>query len=517
MTTNLARRFLASALRHPSACALAAGDARHSYAELHEAAQLARAGLSHLPPGSHVAVLAPVGLHACAGILGVLAAGHAYIPLNPAYPAARNAAIARAGEARAVVCDQTSAAAARALADELGCPLVLTAPGNASALLRPCDPDSAALRRMAASLPDEPEPVQAHQPAYVMFTSGSTGTPKGIAISHANAGAYFDHVGAALPLTPADRCSQMFELTFDLSVHDMFATWQAGACLCCPSRADRMLPGSFITRHRLTAWFSVPTVGATMARCGQLPPGAFPSLRLSLFCGEALPAAIAAQWAHAAPGSDVVNLYGPTEATIAITQHTWNPETSPARCRNGLVPIGLAFAPQRASIRDEAGLPVADGQVGELWLGGSQIAAGYLHDPQRTGQAFVTDAQGLRWYRTGDLALMDAEGELVFSGRRDSQVKLRGHRVELAEIEHALSRVEGIREAVVLPVTDASGAVSSLVAAIIGDIPPERARQRCQALLPDYMVPARFVPFADFPVNANGKTDRPAIRARIGA
>lgn len=328
--------------------------------------------------------------------------------------------------------------------------------------------------------------------AYVMFTSGSTGEPKAIEIPHAAAIAYVSHTVERLELGPEDRVSQMHDLTFDFSVHDVWPTWSAGACLCVVPREERFAPAAFIQRQELTVFSCVPSVLASMDRLRLLKPGAFPTLRRAVFCGEALPVELAVKFQEAAPNCVVENMYGPTETTVGITSYRWDPDLSPSRCRRGLVPIGWPFPGQLAEVVD-----------GELWLSGSQLGR-YLDDPNHL--AFVTPAgsgepwDGVRWYRTGDLVEQDEGGCLHFVGREDHQVKILGHRVELGEVEAAVRRATGASEVVVL---ESDGELRAVV--VTDELPTDLHRTLG---LPAHMVPRRWDVVDELPRNENGKVDR---------
>ncbi len=215
-----------------------------------------------------------------------------------------------------------------------------------------------------------PVDVAADSIAYLLFTSGSTGRPKGVMVSHANVLHYLDCVIKRYGFTSNDRVSQTFDLTFDLSAHDLFVAWEAGACVCCPTQKESIKPGAFINDARLTVWFSVPSTAVFMRRFGVLKPGMYPGLRLTLFCGEALPVETARQWALAAPNSVIENIYGPTELTIACTVYRWDNAKSPNECEQGVVPIGQPLDGMQALIVDQQLREVEDGRDGELLMTG---------------------------------------------------------------------------------------------------------------------------------------------------
>src|SRR5439155_9357275 len=240
--------------------------------------------------------------------------------------------------------------------------------------------------------------------------------------------------------------------TFDLSAHDMFVAWESGACLCCPTQKQLIKPGAFINDARLTVWFSVPSTAVFMRRFGVLKPGMYPGLRLSLFCGEALPVEIVRHWALAAPNSVIENIYGPTELTIGCTAYRWDNANSPDECEQGIVPIGQPFDGMRALIVDEQLGEVEDGRDGELLMTGPQLSPGYWQDEEKTRQAFVPVAgKNGAFYRTGDRVRRPRPGEpLVYLGRLDNQIKVLGHRVELGEVEAAVRQVSGLEGVVAL-------------------------------------------------------------------
>jgi amino acid adenylation domain-containing protein len=351
--------------------------------------------------------------------------------------------------------------------------------------------------------------------AYLLFTSGSTGQPKGVMVSHANVLHYVGYVTKRYGFTSDDRVSQTFDLTFDLSAHDMFVAWETGACVCCPTQKQSIKPGAFLNDARLTVWFSVPSTAVFMRRFGVLKPGMYPGLRLSLFCGEALPVEIVRHWALAAPNSVIENIYGPTELTIACTAYRWDNARSLDECEQGIVPIGQPFDGMKALIVDEQLREVEDEMDGELLMTGPQLSLGYWQDEEKTRQAFVHVAgNDGTYYRTGDRVRRPAGNKpLVYLGRFDKQIKVLGHRVELGEVEAAIRQLSGLEGVVALgwPMT-ASGADGIEVFMETEGFDTKALAMQLKEKLPVYMLPRDIVVLDRFPLNANGKYDRKALQ-----
>src|SRR4030095_9760533 len=339
--------------------------------------------------------------------------------------------------------------------------------------------------------------------------------PKGVMVSHANVLYDRDYVTKRYGFTSNDRVSQTFDLTFDLSVHDMFVAWENGACLCCPTQKQLIKPGAFINDARLTVWFSVPSTAVFMRRFGVLKTGMYRGLRLSLFCGEALPVEIVRHWALAAPNSIIENIYGPTELTIACTAYRWDNTKSPDECEQGIVPIGQPFDGMRAVIVDEQLHEVVDGTDGELLMTGRQLSLGYWQDEEKTRQAFVRVAgKNGTYYRTGDRVRQPGPGKpLVYMGRLDNQIKVLGHRVELGEVEAAVRQVSGLAGVVALgwPTTE-SGADGIEVFLEADRFDTNALATRLKEKLPAYMLPSNILVLLRFPLNATGKHDRKALQ-----
>ncbi|TLQ46309.1 amino acid adenylation domain-containing protein [Streptomyces marianii] len=478
--------FLRSLEHDQEAEALRIGAQRITYRRLHDRA-LALAGslVSAAPrPLRRVGVLAARSEDAYAGLLAALYTGAAVVPLNPSFPAERLRYMVTAASLDGLVVDERSQRSLAALADVLD---------GVSVVAEPMGP---ALEEPILSSPTDV--------AYILFTSGSSGRPKGVPVLHSSVVAYLRHVQDRYAFTPDDVFSQTYDLTFDLAMFDLFVGWgSGGTVVSVPPHAYVSLP-EFIARHGITVWFSTPRMISLARQARGMVPNSFPSLRWSLFCGEPLLVRDAAQWQDAAPRSHVENLYGPTELTISCTAHRFDPETSPGRAVNGIVPIGTIHPNLRYLL---LGADDSDDGTGELCVTGDQTFRGYL-DPSDDADRFV-DHDGKRWYRTGDLVQHTEGGELAYIGRRDHQVSIGGVRVELAEIESGLRRLPGVREAV------AVAADGRLVAFCVGEEHPSSIiLAELGSFLPRYMIPRHFEYLDELPLNANRKTDRLALSAR---
>lgn len=523
---HLAEGFLRSAKEHPNRPALSVGDRTVSYRELDERSSRLAATLRHIKRHDDcqfAGFLAHRSIAAYTAVLGTLRAGCCYVPLNPKFPVERTARMISASGMTTLFVE----ASAFPILDTL-LPLV----EQDLTLICESERDAAELksrlRGQEICHTENPERVTGdldsvsgsiNDPAYLLFTSGSTGIPKGVAVSHRNVTSYLDYTADRYQVNCDDRFSQAFDMTFDLSVHDMFLCWGAGACLCCIPERSTMAPARYIKKNEITMWFSVPSVIAFSQRMRLLPKNGFPSIRYSLFCGEPLLASHAAAWQAAANNSTVENLYGPTEATIAITHYRWDPNRDTDReFPGGIVPIGSPFSGQKVAIVDKDRSPVAAGELGELCLGGSQVTAGYLNNPEKTTEQFVSlaDDPHSTWYRTGDLAVADDDGCLYYRGRIDNQLQVRGHRVELQEIEHVL-RKAGDPSAVAVGWPPNSGNVESIYAVFCQNdaLDKEEILSFCRSNLPEYMVPRDILYVAEIPLNANGKVDRRKLATQL--
>ncbi len=516
--------FLQSAAHFPDRAAIDLGGNEVSYEQLAAhakslAATLQANAISDAVPLTAVFVYRSETAYAA--VLAALMAGHGYVPLNRTFPVDRTRLMLEKSRCRSIIVDASS----EPQLDRLLC-------GILDPLLIICA-DRADVTEMAARFPvhrfvaagqmaraDEWRPVNVDPEsiAYLLFTSGSTGEPKGVMVSHRNVLHYVDCVTNRYGFTCHDRLSQTFDLTFDLSVHDMFATWEAGACLCCPTQKQTIKPDAYVKDAQLTVWFSVPATAMFMRRLGVLKPNMYPGLRLSLFCGEALPVEVVRQWALAAPNSTIENLYGPTELTIACSAYRWKEKESLKECELGIVPIGAPLDNMQAVLVDDGLQEVPVGTDGELLMTGPQLTLGYWEDEEKTRGAFVHVAGSkAMYYRTGDRVRQRGVGEpLLYLGRLDNQIKILGHRVELGEIEGVIRQVSGVEGVVALGWPLAEGVADSIEVFLETEqYDTSGLMTQLKDKLPAYMMPRRLRVLRNLPKNNNAKFDRKALQALL--
>ncbi len=512
--------FLRSSELFPDRPAVEVAGSILTYRELRtRAASLAATLQRRTPPDGPplTAVFAHRSPVAFIGVLGTLLRGHGYVPLNRTFPPERTRLMLERSGCRAVIVDSQSEEQLSKVLEGIheGLTLILPERSETQALAQRWPKH----RFLGANELEPPEtwrmePASPDSIAYLLFTSGSTGIPKAVMVAHRNVIHFVDVMVRRYAITAQDRFSQTFDMTFDLSAFDLFVAWERGACVCCLSQKTLINPGRFIQDSRLTIWFSVPSVGMFMKRLGVLKPNMYPTLRWSLFCGEPLPAEVAEAWVEAAPQSVLENLYGPTELTIACTLYRWDREKSPRECEFGLVPIGEPYPGMEAIVVDEAMSEVPPGEEGELLMTGPQLSLGYWQEAERTAAAFVVPpGKNKVHYRTGDRVRKPmADSPLVYLGRRDHQVKIQGHRVELGEVEAHLRKEANVEAAVALvwPTTP-SGAGG--IVAFLGDITvdAQTLREKLKAKLPGYAVPRQIHLLPELPLNPNGKIDRRAL------
>lgn len=496
----------------PDAVAVTDGPITMSYRQFGTAVAIAAACIADCAPGA-VGLFTPRSAEGVVGYWAVLCSGRTLVPLPPEGPASRIAEIAELAGVSMVLCS--------------GRPGLLAAPPRpARAPLPGAEVDLSALLLDVLSAPEsaaaDPAGLLGRKPAdpaYILFTSGSTGAPKGVCIPPSALTAYAESANLSLRVGPGARVSHNFDYAFDPSVLDVVVSLANGATVMVPSTGERLRPVAYVNRAELTHWASVPSLISLARRTGSLQPESMPGLRSSAFMGEPLVAAQATAWGSAAHRSQIVNAYGPTELTVTCTEHVTQAGAQEwPQTRNGTVPIGRVYPGL------EWGLLDGDDSTGELVVRGSQRLSTYL-DPRNNRDRFASRALDGSWrpessttvqhdwaYRTGDL--VEVVGDvLVHLGRVDRQVKLRGRRVELAEVEAVLRRVLA-SEAVVA--VEGAGESARLVALIANPEPAPHLLAAVADELPGYMVPFRYEAVAELPLDERGKIDHRRARALLG-
>ncbi|MGJ7564546.1 amino acid adenylation domain-containing protein [Variovorax sp. GB1R11] len=484
------RQIEAHAKLQPSAPALVFGDEALSYSQLNVRANRLAHRLIALGVGPDVLLGLCVerSTEMMVGILAVLKAGGAYVPLDPDYPSDRLAY----------------------MVEDSGIALLLTQSG-----LRSLIPGVEALEVLeldtldTSSEPDVNPQVNLHGEhlAYVIYTSGSTGRPKGAAIRHQALFSCMAWMQEFYTLEGADTVLHKAPFGFDVSVWEMFWPLTSGARLVIANPGDHRDPArlvELIQKHQITTLNFVPSMLQAFLAYEGIE--ATTKLKHIICGGEAMPAATQKEALQRLSGATLQNLYGPTETTIHVTQWTCRDDGSTQ------VPIGRPISDTQAYVLDAGLNEVPVGVAGELYLGGINLARGYLKRAGLTAERFIATESGNRLYRTGDLVRWNNEGQLEYLGRIDHQVKVRGFRIELGEIEAQLQAQPEVREAVVVASEGPSGA--RLVAYVSGnDIDTATLRERLAETLPDYMVPSVIMVLDALPLNANGKVDRKALPA----
>jgi amino acid adenylation domain-containing protein len=502
----------ASATRRPAHPAVEeASGSTVSYAELNDLSDRVRDRLraQGVGKGDRVGIYLRKSIDAYAAMLGALKAGAAYVPIDHASPFWRSAFTTSDCRAKALVVDRMLTPAWRAVGEGLGpAPALLElGEGGGGRGLR------AALDRAEAA---QPAPRTANVPvggddlAYILYTSGSTGTPKGVMLTHTCATSHVDWYSGVFAPTEADRFSSHAPFHFDLSITDLYVPLKHGATVVLID-ADRSKEplglAKLIADCRVTIWYSTPTVLTMLAEFGRLQLHDLSALRHVLFAGEVFPPKHLRAVKARVPRARFFNLYGPTETNVC----TWHP--IPDVVEEGRLepyPIGRTCSHFLSRVVDGSGRDVDHDTEGELVIHGDGMLKGYFNDPERTAGAFLVDAEGRRWYRTGDLVIENADHIITFVGRRDRMVKRRGYRIELGEIEAGLYRHQGVKEAAVVAGTDAEGGVR--ITACLA-LEPGRGRSEiqmrayCARALPGYMMPDAFRFLDALPKTSTDKID----------
>jgi amino acid adenylation domain-containing protein len=474
----------------------------YTYAELGDASASVASALHArgLRPAGLVGLFTGRSYAAVAAMLGVLRAGASYLPLDRAYPAKRIAYLLGDAGPEFVVAE-------RHLIPEL--------PETPAPVL--CAEDLLQYEGRDTGAP--PELNWPTAPAYVIYTSGSTGDPKGVVLNHRGRVNNFCDFNRRFEIGPGDCVLGVSSMSFDMSAYDTIGTFMAGSKLVLVSEEEHSAPSEWLAlmgREQVTIWHSVPSLMEALLdhaeryeRASTVPS----SLRLVLLGGDWIPVGMPDRIRAFWPQARVISLGGATEVSMDSTLY----EIETTRQDWKSIPYGRAMANQKAYVLDRSQALAPPGVAGELFLGGDGVGSGYHGQPRASAVKFVPDGfsggSGARLYATGDLARYQPDGHLELLGRLDFQVKIRGLRIELGEVEAALERFPGVTRAVALVRQDSRyGAVIVAYAAAAGDLDLRALRRHLAERLPYYMIPQQTVPLPELPLSANGKIDRAALR-----
>ena len=445
-----------------------------------------------------------------AAICGIIIAGSYYTPLNETFPLERNISIIKLSKAKILLLDYTDFSCYEDILNNIDgysiiCPEkhydYLSAKFPNHTFYADKVYDNSFLN------------VSKNDPVYMLFTSGSTGVPKGIKISHENLLNYCTVSKKRNSVDSTSKLLQMHDITFDYSVHNLFLSFLYGACLHVINKNTKINPFKYLNEHKITHAAFVPSSLIIMKKMRLLKEGSLPFLKYICFCGETLPFDNALLIAKAAPNAKLENIYGPTEATVACTYFEFNKDTVELPEYTGSMPIGTAYEGMDVELYNNRLQKITDNSIGQIVLSGKQLADGYVNNDEQTKQKFIMINNKLH-YLTGDIGKI-VNGALVFLGRNDAQVQIKGYRVELYEIENAISKIENIVSNAVIPTPVNSITYENLTAFITvkdDNIDTYQIKSILSQTLPDYMVPNTYIVLDNMPLNSNGKIDRNQLK-----
>ena len=349
--------------------------------------------------------------------------------------------------------------------------------------------------------------------AYILFTSGSTGRPKGVQLSRGNLASFVDAFFDRYSLDEQDKCLQCFDLSFDLSIVSYLVPLMRGACVYTVPLDEIKYTyiGSLIEDEHLTFALMAPSTIRYLKPHFDEMDGS--SLKYSLFCGEALSEDVTGEWSECARNAIIDNVYGPTENTIFCSAYRFKRDCK-NKSHNGILSIGKPVKGCKMAIFDEQHNECLGGEIGELCLSGPQLTLGYYKNKEKNEESFFVK-EGIRWYRSGDLAYNDADGDVMYVGRLDHQTKIQGYRVELGEVEWHAREFLRDKNVVCMAVDNKDGVTEIAMFVECEEFNPDEMNDYLRSRMPAYMIPTRLFFVPEFPLNSNGKTDRVKMKAMI--
>ena len=429
-----------------------------------------------------IGIIAEDRLETYASILAVLISGKTYVILHPAYPRHRNRKIAELADIHLILYTKD---------------------------IRVLNLDTEHIDFICTSELQEVVPSSSgihsekNENAYIIFTSGSTGEPKGVPISRNNLNAFYNaYSHLDWQLDENDRMLQMFELTFDVSIVSFLFPLTIGACVKYINVIE------ILEKYNLT--FAAVAPSLLQLLLPYFSEIQLPELKYLIVTAEASDVELLSAFRACAPNASFVNLYGPTEGTIYCT--AYQIPTTSCKHHNGMIAIGKPFEGVDALIMDNNGIPVATGETGELWISGRQVMNGYWNAPEKTKECLIEGTDGRTYYKTGDLCQIDTDGDIIYCGRKDSQIKLQGFRIELSEIEHVVKKYFNNEcKAVVIPKYGANNQCELHLVVEKVHLDKHQIEEHMNSRLPFYMIPQHIHCMEHFPLNTSSKTDRKRI------
>ena len=463
-------------------------DRFYTYTELAETISKVRIALQREKiTGKNIGLVANDDIETYASIFAVWLEGAAYVPIHPKEPMERSLGTIKQANVSLLVNSDTN----------LKFPLIKTI-------------DSKKLKTGMVNL--NPKVVSDDLLAYILFTSGSTGKPKGVPVSRKNISAFMKAFWeTGITIDEKDRCLQCFDLTFDVSVQSYLASLTKGACTY--TIPYDQIKFSYVSSLMEDQHITFGAMAPSMIRYLQpyFDEIRLPDMRYTLLVAEASPVDLIGKWSKCIPNAEIINFYGPTEITVYCTYHKFYPKSRDKQY-NGIMSIGKAMSGLDIIIVDDKRKICERNQKGELCVSGIQVTSGYLNNPRLNEKVFFTDKQGRRFYRTGDICFRDAEDDIMYCGRTDSQVKIQGFRIELGEIEFHAREILQSQNAVAIAFENASGNTEIALFVEGKGCDRQSLLKQLKLKMPPYMLPAKIICLSEFPLNRNSKTDRIALK-----
>lgn len=475
-----------------------------------------------------VAILGYRSVNVYAVILAAIFANQTYVPLNPRFPEKRTIEMILDSDVDAIIVCKECAAYLKKLLKEAKIDKELIIEDSDEFCEQDFSKESSYnITRLSFTASNKTEIGESskinfdeNKPIYVIYTSGTTGKAKGVIVSYFHFFSYIEKILNYYNYNEDDVFSQMSEITFDLSLQDLCSSILSGGILIPIPKEYLFCPAPIISKYKITVFHAVPYVISMLKKMEMLDPELMNSIRISIFVGEPLWYEQVRDWIKSCPNSVVYNTYGPTETTVIIMRYkVYDPNImtiDSLKDLEGVVPLGTTFPRTKAGIFNDYNVELAKNEIGQIYLAGDQVGLGYLNSKEKTNEAFL-NLDGTLWYKTGDNGYVDDNGNFIFKGRRDDQVKINGFRVDLLEIDEKL-RLASKRRAMSIPLRNELNQITNLVAAVEGDEDNKIKDAIVSTLknyLPFYMQVHDIVFIKEFPVNYNGKLDRKALTQQV--